>query len=284
MPHSLTPGSHTIIVEGVEQHFRVAGNGPYCVAHAGGPGIDAGYLRLPLLEEHLTMVYLDPIGTGGSGRLPTHPMGYSVDRFARQLLAFIDVAGLATPYLLGHSHGAFVVLDAALKRPNAVAGLILYAGAAYTGGEFMAAAAAGIDSFAERHEGTPEAQAVRKIPMIRSDEDYTAALRDLFPAYFADHRRFADVLGTMQRELRATVLVGDNQPFDVREALESLALPVLVMVGKDDFILGPRHADVLVRLIPKAQLSAFANSGHFAHIEEPIAFAEAIVRFTRASK
>ncbi len=75
MPSVLAPGTHSIAVNGVAQHYHVSGMGPYCIAHAGGPGIDASYLRLPLLEESLTMVYLDPIGTGSSGRLATHPRG-----------------------------------------------------------------------------------------------------------------------------------------------------------------------------------------------------------------
>jgi pimeloyl-ACP methyl ester carboxylesterase len=279
------PGLHSVTVEGVTQHFRVSGNGPFCIAHAGGPGIDASYLLLPLLESQLTMVYLDPIGTGSSGCLPTHPRGYSVERFADQLLGFIDRAGIPDPYLLGHSHGAFVVLDAALKRPTGIAGLILYGGAAYTGGDFMAAASAGIDSFVARHEGTAEATSVQEawasMPKVRDDEDYTAALRKLLPVYFSDFRRFADVLVTMQRQLRATMLLGDNQPFDVRDRLPTLPTPSLVLAGTDDFILGPRHAMILAERISNVRLEVFERSGHFAHIEEPQGFADAVLAFTR---
>ncbi|SEG66519.1 MULTISPECIES: alpha/beta hydrolase [unclassified Methylobacterium] len=284
MPPLVEPGTHSIAVNGVDQHYRVSGSGPYCIVHAGGPGIEASYLRMPLLEQNLTMVYLDPIGTGLSGRLATHPMGYSVDRFSDQVLAFIDAVGIANPYLLGHSHGAFVMLDAALKRPVGVAGLILYAGAAYTGGDFMAAAGAEIAAFVVRHEGTAEAIAVEKawasIPTIRTDAAYTAALRDLLPAYVSDFRRRLDLLETMRRQLQATMLVGDGQVFDVRDRLATLRAPTLVVTGTDDFILGPRHAALLADLLPQAQLKIFEESGHFVHIEEPYAFAETVIRFT----
>ncbi|MGU3408228.1 alpha/beta fold hydrolase [Methylobacterium brachiatum] len=284
MPSVLAPGTHSIAVNGVAQHYHVSGIGPYCIAHAGGPGIDASYLRLPLLEESLTMVYLDPIGTGSSGRLATHPQGYSVDRFSEQLLAFIDAAGIPEPYLLGHSHGAFVVLEAALKRPGGLAGLIMYAGAAYTGGAFMADASAEITAFVARHAGTAEANAVERawssIPTIRTDAAYTAALRDLLPAYMSDFRRWPDMLATLQRRLQATLLVGDGQVFDVRDRLATLQVPALVVTGTDDFILGPRHAALLADLLPQAQMRIFEQSGHFAHIEEACAFAEAVLRFT----
>lgn len=284
MPSALALGTHSIAANGIEQHYHASGTGPYCIVHSGGPGIEASYLRLPLLEENLTMVYLDPIGTGSSGRLATHPQGYSVDCFSEQLLAFIDAAGIADPYLLGHSHGAFVVLDAAVKRPADVAGLILYAGAAYTGGDFMAAAGTEIASFVSRHAGTEEAAAVERawasIPAIRTDDAYTAALRALLPAYLSDFRRWPDILETLQRRLQATLLVGDGQAFDVRDRLAALPVPALVVAGNDDFILGPRHAALLADLLPQARLRIFDQSGHFAHIEEARAFAEAVLRFT----
>jgi proline iminopeptidase len=288
MPFPLPRGSHTLIVAGIPQHVLVAGTGPCCIVHSGGPGIDSGYLRMPLLEAHLTMVYLDPIGTGASGTLPTHPMGYSVDRFADQLLALIDAMEIRRPTLLGHSHGAFVVLEAALRRPDAVAGLLLYAGAASTGGGFMAAAAARIDDFVRRHRDTPDAESVRAawngLAAIRSDAAYTAALQGLLPAYFSDPVRSAETLTELRRALRATFLVGDSAPFDVRDRLGTLTTPTLVMAGRDDFILGPEYADVLTEHVPHAREVLFEHSGHFAHLEQPEAFAKAVLDFVSSTR
>jgi len=61
---ALSPGRHAFDVDGLRQAYEVAGDGPVCVAHSGGPGINSDYLRMPLLEDHLTMLSLDPIGTG----------------------------------------------------------------------------------------------------------------------------------------------------------------------------------------------------------------------------
>lgn len=46
-----------------------------CVAHSGGPGIGWEYLRTTELERRLTVVHPAPVGSGGSGRLPSHPHG-----------------------------------------------------------------------------------------------------------------------------------------------------------------------------------------------------------------
>jgi pimeloyl-ACP methyl ester carboxylesterase len=101
----------------------------------------------------------------------------------------------------------------------------------------------------------------------RSDEDYTAALRDLLPVYLSDYRLFKGILETMHAQLRATLLVGDNRPFDLRDNLSGLSVPALVMAGAYDLILGPRHATILVDSLPHARLALFTRSGHFAHIE-----------------
>jgi proline iminopeptidase len=78
----LAQGTQTIIIDGVRQVFHVYGTGPVCVTHAGGPGFGWEYLRMPALERHLTMVYLEPVTTGESGRLPDR-RDYRLDTWAR---------------------------------------------------------------------------------------------------------------------------------------------------------------------------------------------------------
>ena len=65
----LTEGAHSFTVDGRALSYHVHGTGPVCVAHSGGPGINWGYLRSEELERHLTMVYVEPVGTGGATML-----------------------------------------------------------------------------------------------------------------------------------------------------------------------------------------------------------------------
>ena len=53
-------------------------------------------------------------------------------------------------------------------------------------------------------------------------------------------------------------------------------MPTAVIVGAHDFICGPRWAAMLHEGIPGSRLTTLASSGHFGHIEEPNAFAEAV--------
>src|SRR6478735_2965871 len=89
----LSPGTHTITVPHgparVALRYHVAGSGPVCLAHSGGPGIGWEYLRMPGLEDSLTMVYVEPVGTGDSGRLPD-PRDYTVATYAHFLHAVVQ--------------------------------------------------------------------------------------------------------------------------------------------------------------------------------------------------
>jgi proline iminopeptidase len=285
LPHgdALAPGSHSISINGIEQRYHIAGQGPLCIAHPGGPGVDWSYLKMPLVERHLTMLYIEPIGTGASGRLPEHPKGYGVERYSQQLEGFVDALGLSGFFMLGHSHGGFVVQQYAIAHPDHVAGLIVYDSSAVTGPDFMKEASENIAAFAQREAGSPEAEEVTQtwasIPRIASDEDYTQGLRRLLPAYFADHRRAGLAFDQLRSAFRATFVVGDGKPFDVRDALPKLRRPSLILVGAHDFICGPRWAAILQATLPTSQLVSFARSGHMAHIEEPEAFTLAIANF-----
>lgn len=104
MLDKLAAGLHEIVIDDARQQYLVAGQGPVCVLHPGGPGATAAYLRMPALEEHLTCVYVEPVGTGDSGCLPD-PDGYTVGMYTRFLHGIIEHLGLPSPYLLGHSYG-----------------------------------------------------------------------------------------------------------------------------------------------------------------------------------
>jgi proline iminopeptidase len=52
------------------------------------------------------------------------------------------------------------------------------------------------------------------------------------------------------------------------------------MAGRHDFIATAEMAEEMVKYLPNAQLKIFEESGHFALIEEPKAFHQAIKDFT----
>jgi len=282
----LQHGKHAITIDGVRQAFHVFGTGPLCLAHPGGPGFGWEYLRTPALEQHLTMVYLEPIGTGDSGRLPAR-RDYRLDVWARFLHGVAERLGASKVLVLGHSHGGFVAQRYALEHPDTLAGLILYATAPVLDADFWAAAMDNLKLFPQRHPDQPEAagmfgayQATLAAP---DDDAITHGLRRIMPVYFADYWAHEERLAPVRAALRAWVdpLHGEEPaPFDVRKQLSSITTPALVLTGEHDFLCGPRWAAELHDAIPGSQLTILERSGHMAHLEEPEAFSRAVAGFS----
>jgi pimeloyl-ACP methyl ester carboxylesterase len=144
-------------------------------------------MRMPRVEAALTTVYVEPVGTGESGRLPDHPRGYTLDRYCQSLHGIIEHLGIPTVHLLGHSHGSFVAQRYALAHPDRLAGMILYSSALAAGPELFAVATRNVEAFVRDHEGRPETSEILQtwasIGSIADDAGYTAVLQRLLPLY-----------------------------------------------------------------------------------------------------
>jgi proline iminopeptidase len=288
----LAPGAHTIDVGGIALRYHVAGSGPVCLVHPGGPGFAWEYLRMPAVEEHLTTVYLEPIGTGESGRLAAHPNGYTREEYVRVLLGLIDHLGLPKVHLLGHSHGGFVAQLFAQQHADRLAGVILYESAPAVGPEHFAEAAARMEAFAQAHADHPGLEDVlaawQVVPTIDSDEAFTTSARRLLPAFFADYWGRQGEYAQFAASVSGSYISGLDDcmapvTIDDRATLAAITTPTLVIVGRHDFICGPRWSQEIHDLIAGSRLVILENSGHFGHLEEPQAFAEAVTDFVRSS-
>lgn len=292
MDRPLAAGQHTIEIDGVAQRYHVFGSGPVCIVHPGGPGFDWGYLRMPAVEQSLTTVYVEPIGTGGSGRLATHPDGYSRERYARAIDGLIEHLDVDRPHLLGHSHGGFVAQHYAYTRPDRLAGVILYESAATVGPAHFAAANRNLQAFAAEHAGDPRladiVQAWQSVPAIADDNGFTTAAQRLFPVYFADYWRRESEFAAARAAVRGRYISGLDEchapeAIDDRPALAGITTPTLVLVGRHDFICGPDAANDLYEGIPGSQLKVLEESGHFGHLEQPDEFARAVTDFVTST-
>ncbi|MFJ1767145.1 alpha/beta fold hydrolase [Amycolatopsis sp. NPDC088138] len=280
----------SVDVDGTTVNYHITGEGPVCLVHPGGPGFAWRYLRAPALEEHLTTVYLEPIGTGGSGRLPAHPHGYTRERYARAVEAVLDDLGVAKAALLGHSHGGFVAQYCALHLADRLSGVVLYESAPALGPDHFAEADRNLTEFARRHHGHPGVDAVveawRSIPEVADDEGFTAVARALLPVYFADFWGRAEEFFGFAHAVAGSYVSGLDEHgvpdrIDDRDALGSITVDTLVIVGRHDFICGPRWAEDLRTGIPGARLVVLERSGHFGHLEQPAEFARAVTDFVR---
>ena len=286
MDDKLRPGWHEIELDGVIQAYEVSGQGPLCIAHSGGPGVNSSYLRMPLLEQDMKIIYLDPVGTGKSGLLPGGD--YSVEEYARRvelLLARLDVTDV---FLLGHSHGGFVALQYALDYPARLRGLIIYASTPTQTSDMDEEADRQIRAFAARWPDRPEAAAAVRAwqadlagEPAMDEAARTERLDTLLPAYYSDFRKTVADLGRRPALTITYDPARKPQQWDVRGRLGSITVPTLVIAGVDDFICSPVFARQIHAEIPGSRLAVLDHSGHFPHLEEPRAFTAIVTDFVR---
>ncbi|SNY26123.1 alpha/beta fold hydrolase [Paractinoplanes atraurantiacus] len=261
--------THSFVLGGTRQVYHVEGRGPVMIAHSGGPGVEYTYLRSAKLEEHFTMVYVEPIGTGDSQPFPEGAT--YVDTYVDHLHSIVERLDVPQVYLLGHSHGGVVAQRFAVRHPGRVAGLALYSSTPVTDPDFWAAARAEAAAYPVHFPYVDEAMTV-----AAAFGSETASMREVLPIYFADYWGRRAEFEPLRDGLRTWTVEFDSKEVDYRPDLPSITAPTVVLTGRHDFICGPRWARMLHEGIAGSRLVILEHSGHFAQIEEPEAFLEAV--------
>lgn len=283
---ALEPGEHDVELNGVRIHYTVHGSGPVMIAHSGGPGVDARtWGDYAGLGHDLTIVTLHPRGSGLSGPAPEGE--YLLEHYVADLEELRKHLGVERPILIGWSHGGMVAQAYAAEHPEALSKLILLSTGACLKdflGDIEAAAQAYRDepwfddayaALQDEWEGNYE-----------TDEELNALFLREIKFYFADYgERAAQYVRGMEQlvPIRVAPLQVFNEQeapvMDLRELLEKITVPTLVIAGRKDFITTVEMAEDIAAHIKGAQLEVFEASGHFSMVEEREAFRETVRAF-----
>jgi proline iminopeptidase len=284
--HPSTPlslGDHTLTVDGVTLAYHVRGKGPACIVHSGGPGLQWSYLQMPEVESSLTLVYLEPVGTGASSGWAT-PADYTFARYAELLDHFRAALGIDRACVLGHSYGGIIALHWATAHPDHVAALILYDTTARSDADTQNLQGIGMSKYVQEPWFKAAQAAADREDKVKDDKEADAVLADEMPLLFGDWSHHADAYKQRLAQVHAyakPILGGaaNGSPWDLRDKLAAVRAPTLVIVGQRDWVTPIERTDEIVKGISGATRAVLANSGHMGHIEEPGAFAAAIQPF-----
>lgn len=181
----------------------------------------------------------------------------SIAEFADAIDAYVREARLDRVVMAGHSMGAAIALEAALRRLPWLQGAILIGG-----GARMRVAPAILDGLRSDFEGT---------------------CRMLASYFFAD-----PAPERMEKTVRMMRSVGPEQmlrdflacdAFDVLDRLGDVAVPLLAVTGEADRLAPAKHALALAGRVPGAQARIVPGAGHFVMAERPAETNEAISAF-----
>ncbi len=274
---ALAPGDH--VSDGTAYH--VMGAGPTCVVVPGGPGLDWKYLRSPELEKQLQLVYLEPIGSGASLRLPAGQT-YTLARYVDQLEHLRVVLRMDKLCLVGHSHGGLIAARYAIDHPDRVSALVLYSAPDRLDRDVAAAGAKNLERWKDETWYADARTAFDPAP--KTDAEMTAQWPRVMKFMFADYTAHADDYARAIVPFSAAPsLAGNNTTIDLRPELGAITAPTLVISGAMDFCCGEPYSSELAAGIKGAVLEKFVHSGHMSHLEEPDHFAEVIGAFVTGS-
>jgi proline iminopeptidase len=286
---ALPRGTQRITVDGgqIVVDVRGAAGRPVCIAHPGGPGLDSQYLHLPALEKRFTMVYIDPLGTGTSDKLPEAEL-YSLQRDVKVLEAVRVKLGLERVCLVGHSYGGFVVQQYAVEHPDRVMGLFLYSTSPTTEPDWQKQAEANTAWFKDQPWFAEAMKGIEDEPKATNETELAAAGTRVWPMYFADwegHRaEYAPLVALLKisYEVHRRRPPDKNTRFDVRRRLGVIhTTPTVIVAGERDFICGVKPSTWIAQAIGGSKLVVIERAGHFAHIEQPGAFDNVVDTFAQ---
>lgn len=191
--------------------------------------------------------------------------------WAEALRERLDRDGIPRIDLLGHSIGGMLALDFALRFPERVRGLVLYATTPAFGGRDPAFAEAFLrDRLAPLDAGHDMAALAR--------EGMPPMLRPGTPAERVEEA-VAAMAGTPEAAYRATVRCLTT--FNRRDDLAHVAAPTLLIAGETDPLAPPRTMERMRDAIRDARLVVLPGCGHLAHLEDPEGFNGALLTFLR---
>lgn len=269
-----------VTVHGHQRAYRLAGSGPaLLLLHGIG---DSSRSWVPLmgdLAERFTVVAPDLLGHGESAKPRAD---YSLAAYSNGMRDLLDVVGIDTATVVGHSLGGGIAAQLAYQHPTRVERLVLVS----SGG-----VAREVSPFL-RLASTPAADVV--LPMLRLAPGrwVTAAVIELLRRSGTDLGRDADELGRIldtlpdvatrgafSRTLRSVVDWRGQVVTMLDRTYLAQAMAVMLVWGAHDAVIPVSHGYLAHHAMAGSRLEVFEEAGHFPHHQDPQRFAEVLTSF-----
>ena len=237
-------------VNGIRMFYAVYGRGdPVVMIHGGLANSSYWGLQIPALTRQYQVIVLDSRGQGRSTRTP-EPITY--DLMASDVLALMDFLQVRRTSLIGWSDGAIIGLQIAIHHPDRLERLFAFAGNSDPSGT-------------KKSNGSPAFAAYNR----RVEQEYKA----LSPA--------PDAFISFRSELSR---MWANEPRFTSRQLQGITIPTRIVVGDHDEIIKLQNTEWMASQIPGSTKLFLAGVGHFAFLQDPAAFNQAVLQFLSSPK
>lgn len=232
-------------VEGWPVRYQAAGEGEPVVLVHGLSGSTLWWSRnVPALAERYRVYIVD---LPGFGTMRSSPRRFVLGEAAAWLAGWMEAVGLDRAHLVGHSMGGYVSVRLAAGRPELLRRLVLVAPAGVPAGRSMLG---------------------HLVPLLLAARYATPAF---LPVLGRDALRMGPV--TLWRAAR------DLLAEDVREDLQKIEAPTLLVWGENDPLIPPAVGDLMRQEIPDSRLLLLRNAAHVPMFDRPAEFDAALLSF-----
>jgi pimeloyl-ACP methyl ester carboxylesterase len=238
--------------DGVNIHYEVFGEGtPIILVHGFASSLQENWVQTGWVKRLLSagrgVVALDCRGHGESAK-PHDPAAYGGEAMAGDVIRLMDHLGIDRADLMGYSMGGGIALDLILRHPQRFRRVVL----------------GGVGGVSR---GTSESSAIANALSTDDPASISNAVARAF-------REFAEQRGNDLKALAACIQRGRSRP--EREALAAISVPVLVVVGEKDDVVG--GGDALAGAIPGARLVTVPDRDHLTVVPDR-RYKEAVLSF-----
>ena len=248
---------------------------PPLIAISGGPGSDHRYLRVGGAFERLarqrTVVMFDQRSTGRSSPAGDAP---KISHWSDDVEAIRRALQAPKVDILGHSFGGLVAMAYLKDHADRVRSVTFVDSSApklSANKQLLADVYPDrIDQWRKTRAALPAKFAAPDMGVFFSMEFVGPAHTKAYLAAVADFVYDISVNNALRAELRT---------IDYSSVLKDLAVPALIVHGRQDAVLAPVVAADLAALIPRSTLAFIDSAGHLPFVEQPAAFTETVASF-----
>ncbi len=225
--------------------------------------------QLQAMPEQFRVIAPDIRGHGASD---TGDGQYSLEFFVDDLFALMDYLALPSATLCGLSMGGYIALRAREREPHRVRALVL------------------CDT---RSEADSNEARLRRSAIVRTvkTEGVEAFAEEFLPLIFAPHsfRDRPEAVALCRRLICANSPLGISGTAialglrtDTTDALTTIAVPTLILVGEQDMLTPPAAAQAMHRRIPRSEYHVISGAAHMSNLENPEEFNRHLLRFLQS--
>ncbi|MCA1855062.1 alpha/beta hydrolase [Massilia oculi] len=282
---SAAQGAATVTTsDGVALAYTAAGQGIPCLFVHGGPGSGSEVVQRlagEVLEKRFRMVYLDQRGSGRSASDPHKD--YSLERVVQDMEELRASLKIDKWVLMPHSFGGIIATAYARKHPDRVAGMVLMNGILHLPASMESTVTHGYallpaDARPPLDPAAPLPQRFGMVMGLLGQARLTGRLMYADPA--TEARVGAAMRGlAANRDFASTLFASGaiaGYAHDMAPATAGLAMPVLVISGKEDHVSGAEHYRSF--RFPRQQV-VLVPGRHFSMIEQPAEVGRALDGF-----